>query len=123
MNDLPALPLQHIFSYINNSSCCKNKHDLSILGSNKYMSKFFKDHFEYKFHSYTDLTKYKDHLYINQELIFCNNCSILNNDELNQLDGLIRRYTNYNEINYPTSFSNDLYPSTDFQYYNSFYDF
>ena len=58
MNDVSDLVLQNILGFLDPDICCRNKHDLSILVCNKYLSEFYKRHFSYRFHTFIDLKQH-----------------------------------------------------------------
>tara|TARA_B100001769_G_C22095908_1_gene591244 strand:- start:1364 stop:1876 length:513 start_codon:yes stop_codon:yes gene_type:complete len=101
MDSLPDLVLNHILSFLDKDICHKNKNDLSILLSNKYISAFYKKHYEYRIHDYIDLSEYKNILRLNipykpqlLSYMFCTNkkCGMFTIKELNELSGILKCY-------------------------------
>jgi len=101
MDSLPDLVLNHILSFLDKDICHKNKKDLSILLSNKYISAFYKKHYEYRIHDYIDLSEYKNILRLNYpykpplpSYMFCTNkkCGMFTIKELTELSGILKRY-------------------------------
>lgn len=103
MNELPELVLEHILSYVDNKVCCRNKNELSVMVSNKYMCKFYKSHFKYTFHSFVDLSEFKKDLWFNsnkapRDFRFCLSpykCNLLTPKEIHQLKNIMYRYMNF----------------------------
>lgn len=100
MNELPDLVLHNILGFLDPDICCRNKHDLSILVCNKYLSEFYKRHFSYRFHTFIDLKQHAGSLRMSGKwaptnLKFCLSpwhCNLLNKEEVSNLDNLMCRY-------------------------------
>lgn len=108
MQKLPEVVLEYILSYLNNEVCCRNKRELSVIVSNKYMYNFYNSHFKYTFYDFVNLEEFKKDLIFEsseapKNYKFClspNKCNLLTYGDMYQLKNIMYRYQSFKEGNF-----------------------
>ena len=108
LQDLPELVLEYVLSYLKNEVCCRNKRELSVIVSNKYMYDFYNSHFKYTFYGFVDLKEFKKDLIFGsskapENYKFClspDKCNLLTYEDLYQLKDIMYRYESFKNNNF-----------------------